>query len=71
MFYGEVMEVRTYVGRIGRSSFDVYQELWQQGQRVASGTAVMVHFDYKLQKASAIPDDVQQELANHLFSEIE
>lgn len=71
MFYGKTMEVRTYIGRVGGSSFDVFQELWQSGKRVASGTAVMVHFDYQAQKSAPIPAEVKENLAKHLFSEAE
>ena len=70
MFYGLDMEVRTFISRIGGSSFDVFQELWQQGKRVASGTAVMVHFDYRAQKTAQIPDDIREILNQHLFEEV-
>ncbi|MCH2058865.1 MAG: acyl-CoA thioesterase [Thalassotalea sp.] len=70
MFYGLDMEVRTFISRIGGSSFDVFQELWQQGKRVASGTAVMVHFDYRAQKTAQIPDSIREILNQHLFEEV-
>ncbi|MAG76092.1 MAG: thioesterase [Colwelliaceae bacterium] len=70
MFYGLDMEVRTFISRIGGSSFDVFQELWQQGKRVASGTAVMVHFDYRAQKTAQIPDNIREILNQHLFEEV-
>ncbi len=70
MFYGLDMEVRTFISRIGGSSFDVFQELWQQGKRVASGTAVMVHFDYRVQKTAQIPDKIRETLNQHLFEEV-
>lgn len=70
MFYGLDMEVRTFISRIGGSSFDVFQELWQQGKRVASGTAVMVHFDYRAQKTALIPDNIRGILNQHLFEEV-
>lgn len=66
IFYGEPVEVRTYIGRMGNSSFDTHQEVWQKGQKVAQGTTTMVHFDYKQNKAVAIPDDVRATLEQHL-----
>ncbi|MGB2741240.1 MAG: thioesterase family protein [Cognaticolwellia sp.] len=68
IFYGKAVELRTYIGRIGSSSFDVYQELWQNDTKCASGTAVMVHFCYENQSASKIPSDVQFEMEKHLYS---
>ncbi len=66
MYYEYEMEVRTYIGRIGGSSFDVYQELWQQGECRASGTAVMVHFDYQNQKTVKIPQDIVDKMTEYL-----
>ena len=66
MFYGIEMEVKTYIGRIGGSSFDVYQELWQNNELRASGTAVMVHFDYKKQKSVKIPSEIIGFFQNYL-----
>ncbi|WDE12400.1 acyl-CoA thioesterase [Thalassomonas haliotis] len=69
LFYGQDIEVRTYIGRIGGASFDVYQELWQQGEKCASGTAVMVHFCYQEQASMAIPQAIKVELEQHLPAE--
>lgn len=52
--YGADVELKTYISRIGNSSFDVYQEAWQEGNKCASGTAVMVHFNYETKKSQKI-----------------
>lgn len=67
MFYGQALEVRTYISRIGGASFDVYQELWQNGAKCASGTAVMVHYCYQQQASQAIADSVKETLLAHQF----
>ncbi|WP_166838477.1 acyl-CoA thioesterase [Rheinheimera pleomorphica] len=59
------VELRTYISRIGSSSFDVYQEAWQNGVKTVSGTAVMVQFDYAANKAKAISSAQQQQLVAH------
>lgn len=66
MFYEHNMQIRTYIGRIGGSSFDVFQELWQQDELRASGTAVMVHFDYQVQKAVKIPQEIVDKMKDYL-----
>jgi acyl-CoA thioester hydrolase len=66
MYYAKEMEVRTYIGRIGSSSFDVYQELWQDDELKSSGTAVMVHFDYQQQKALKIPTEIVEKMTKYL-----
>ncbi len=69
IYYGADIEIRTYISRIGGSSFDVYQELWQNSQRVSSGKAVMVNFDYKTQRSAKISDQIRAKLNQHLFTE--
>ena len=66
--YGADVEIRTYISRIGGSSFDVYQEAWQAGVKTVSGTAVMVQFDYAGNKAVAITAEQKQQLNLHLYS---
>ena len=67
LFYGQAIEIKTYISRIGGASFDVYQELWQHGEKCVSGTAALVHFDYKVQSTEKIPDNIRRQLTEHLF----
>lgn len=66
--YGEPVEIRTFIGRLGSSSFDVYQEAWQNGVKCASGTTVMVQFDYQQQQAVPLTTEQKTTLAAHLLS---
>lgn len=65
--YHAQVELRSYISRIGGSSFDVYQEAWQHGVKTVSGTAVMVQFDYASNKARAINTEQKQQLMPHLY----
>jgi len=67
LHYGSEVELRTYISRIGNSSFDVYQEAWQNCERCASGTAVMVHFDYANKKSASISESVKQKMNEHII----
>lgn len=71
LFYGQDVEIKTFISRIGGASFDVYQELWQHGEKCVSGTASMVHFDYKTQKSLKIPDDIRNQLQEHFIASTE
>jgi len=66
IFYGYPIELRTYISRVGGSSFDVYQELWQNDKKCASGTAVMVHFCYQEQVSKKIPEGIKIVMQQHL-----
>lgn len=65
-YYGAAIELKTWISRIGGSSFDVYQELWQNGNKCASGTAVLVHFCFQQQASKKIPDDIKIAMQQHL-----
>lgn len=65
LFYGADVEIRTYISRLGNSSFDTYQEVWQNGEKCASGTTTMVNFDYKSNKANPINDEQKAQLLAH------
>ena len=69
--FGEDVEIRTYLLKIGNSSFTVGNEVWQNNELKAKGKTVIVHFDYVTQKSVPIPDDVRKKLEEHLISEEE
>lgn len=62
IYFGSQVEVRTGISRVGNSSFEVHQEVWQQGQRCAVGITTMVHFDYQSQQSAPISDKVKEQL---------
>jgi len=63
--YGKGVELKMYISRIGNSSFDVYQEAWQEGIKCASGTAVMVNFDYQAKKSKKISAEIIEQMLKH------
>ena len=67
--FGEDVEIRTYLLKIGNSSFTVGNEVWQNNELKAKGKTVIVHFDYVTQKSVPIPDNVRNKLEEHLISE--
>lgn len=65
IYYGHKVQVKTFISRIGTSSFDVYQELWQQQKKCATGTTTLVHYDFRSKQSTAITDDVRATLLAH------
>ncbi len=61
------VEIRTWVSRIGNSSFDVYQEAWQEGRLCVKGTTVVVQFDFDNQKSKKIGDDERAKLMENFL----
>lgn len=68
LFFGQPIEMRTYIKRIGGASFEVYQELWQHEEKCVTGVATMVNFDYQAQASKKISDEIRELLAEHLLS---
>ena len=66
---GEDVEIRTYILKIGNSSFTLGNEIWQDNELKAKGRTVIVNFDYVNQKSEPIPDDIREKLEKHLISE--
>ncbi len=69
MRFGADVEIRTFIERIGKSSFTVYQEAWQNGLLGAKGRTICVYFDFKGQKPIPLTKDLIQKLQNHLIGE--
>lgn len=65
IYLADPVEVKTWISRIGNSSFVVYQELWQSNAKKAKGTTTLVRFDYASKKAVRIPDDIRAMLETH------
>ncbi len=69
IYYGQKVQVKTYISRIGTSSFDVYQELWQKQKKCATGTTTLVHFDFQTKKAVAINEKIRAILLENGYPE--
>jgi len=57
--------VRTWVSRIGTSSFEIGQEALQGGELCTRGTTVLVHYDFSTSRPVPIPDAIRERLREH------
>ena len=69
LHYGNEVEIRTGLLKVGNSSMTIGHEAWQNGVCCAKGEAVMIHFDYGQKKAIPIPNAVRSELEQHLMDQ--
>ncbi|MGB2131809.1 MAG: acyl-CoA thioesterase [Marinobacterium sp.] len=70
LFYGRDVEVRTYVCKIGNSSFTVLQEAWQDGKLNAKGKAFMVRYDFANGRAQSLTDEQKGMLGVHFKEDV-
>ena len=68
LYYGTEVEVRTEVARIGNSSFELRQQIWQSDTLCAEGMCTMVHFDHTSQRSEPIPEAIKARLCEHLLT---
>jgi len=68
MYFGQEVEIRSWISRIGTKSFTVYQEAWQQGRLCVKGSAVIVHYDFNTEQTTPIPEEKKKMLAEHLLN---
>lgn len=66
LFFGADVEVRSFIGRIGTSSFDLIQEAWQDGKLGARGKTVLVHYSFAEKKSMPLEGELRQSLEAHL-----
>jgi len=64
---GEVT-VRTWISKIGTSSFEVSQEALQGGVLCTRGRTVLVHYDFVAARPVPIPDTIREQLRAHLVA---
>ncbi|MGG3467035.1 thioesterase family protein [Neobacillus pocheonensis] len=67
IYYGENVEVKTWVRKIGNSSLELYEEIHQNQRLCAKGTALYVNFNVQAQKSEPIPDHIRMELEKHFY----
>lgn len=67
MYFRSEVEIRTFIAKIGNSSFTVGHEAWQEGELKVKGQAVLVYYDFKLQKTIPLPDSIREVLKAHML----
>ena len=61
-YYQKLTTVKTYVEKIGNSSFILLQEAIQDERVISRGKSFLVSYDYENQKSKPIPDEVKDKL---------
>jgi acyl-CoA thioester hydrolase len=70
IYFGQNVEVYTWVKKIGNSSLELYEEIHQNGKLCAKGTAVYVNFNKDEQKSESISEELKKILLKHIYDGI-
>lgn len=65
IYFGHPVTLKTFIRRLGTSSFDIGTEVWQSGHVCAKGTTIMVNYDYQAQRSVAMSDSIKTTLAEY------
>ncbi|EXJ10379.1 MULTISPECIES: acyl-CoA thioesterase [Nitrincola] len=66
LFLNSPVEIKTYISRIGNSSFSVYQEAWQDGKLGSKGEAALVRYNFNEGKSMPLTSEQRAALEAHL-----
>lgn len=66
LFYGQEVEIKTSIERIGSSSFVILQQAWQHGVCCAEGKTVMVRYDFASKSSLPLSELERTALTAHL-----
>lgn len=67
ILYGPALQISVWVARIGRTSFTLVHDLWQEGRRCALVEAVMVEVDAETGRPVVISDQDREIFGRHLI----
>ncbi|MGS0681049.1 acyl-CoA thioesterase [Shewanella sp. 125m-7] len=62
-YFASDVTVKTWVSRIGNSSFELTQSCWQNGKKTAEAQTTMVHYDYTSEKSQPLGAGIREQLA--------
>ena len=66
-YYGHEVMIYTKIAKIGNSSLDLVQEVFQKEEKKIAGKVTLVHFDYQQQKSIGLPEEIKTQLLPHLI----
>jgi acyl-CoA thioester hydrolase len=69
LYFGYDVEIRTYLKKIGNTSFTTYHEAWQNNELKAKGKAVVVNYDFINKEKKPIPQEIKKKLEKHLYND--
>jgi len=61
--YGSPVSIKTWISRVGNSSFEVTQQSWQQGKQTSETKTSMVYYDYGIDKSQPLSTEIKQQLS--------
>lgn len=65
LFFGSDVEIRVCVSKLGRSSLELTEQIWQGDALCVTAKTTYVHVDPSTRKSSGLSDAAREALARH------
>lgn len=69
IYFGSDVEIKCWVSRIGNSSLELYEEIWQNQKCCVEAKTIYVNYNVQEGKSEKINDEIRYELEKHLYEE--
>lgn len=69
LYFGNHIEVKMWIKKIGNSSLELYEEIWQLDKLCATSNTIYVNYNKKFEKTERIPNNIRMKLEKHLYKE--
>ncbi|MEN1970426.1 thioesterase family protein [Lentibacillus sp. N15] len=65
IYFGTPVHIFIWVKKLGNSSLQLYEEMWQSGRLCAKDTVTYVNFNVQTQMSESISGSIREELEKH------
>ena len=69
LYLAENVEIRTGIEKVGNSSFNIKEEIYQTDRLCARGEAIYVNYNFKEKKSEPISTEIRDKLQSIKFKE--
>ncbi|ESP95345.1 MULTISPECIES: acyl-CoA thioesterase [Pseudoalteromonas] len=66
LFYGQEVEIKTMIEKVGNSSFVILQQAWQHAECCAEGRTTMVRYDFAAKASQSLDERERTALSEYL-----
>lgn|SRR5699024_96042 len=69
IYFGHDVVIYNWVKKIGNSSLQLYEEIWQNDRLCVDSTVTYVNVDLRTKKTETIPTHLREQLMKYLYNE--
>lgn len=71
IYFGKDVVIKCWIQRMGNSSLELYEEIWQGDTKCITASTIYVNFNTQLQRSEPIPSSIKFILEKHNYVEVE